>query len=235
MANESALPVTCAQADCKVAEGGPCLEGFEQPLGSCPHYGKPRLVKPATVSTPAPVLGVALPSGETLDLEGVFSITRNTLCRIVVVAGSEDAGKTTLIASLYERFQRGPVGGYSFGGSHTTLGFERRCHLARAACRGLSPDTTRTPLGAGQRFLHLAIAHSDRPTQRRDLIISDVSGEFFRQARDSREEARKLAFVGRADHFVLLLDGAKLLSAETRAASRMEPSTWLSHEALVGV
>jgi hypothetical protein len=222
MATEDTGRTTCAQADCRIGESGSCLEGFEQPVVDCPHFGKPILVQADLIVAKASGIGVPLPSGEDLGSDGVFEVARNQLCRLVVIAGSADAGKTTLISSIYERFQRGPIGHHCFAGSVTMLGFERRCHLARAACRGFAADTIRTPVTPGQRFLHLAIAHNERPSQRRDLVISDVPGEIFRQARDSREDAAKLTFVSRAAHFVLLLDGAKLISPETRAATRME-------------
>lgn len=212
---------TCSEVDCKIAEGGRCLEGFDPP-SKCPKFGKSRRPLSPTTTAGSVEEGISLPSGEDLDANGVFEIARSRLARLIVIAGAADAGKTTLIASLYERFQYGSVSDYMFAGSTTLLGFERRCHLARAACRGLLPDTERTTISGGPRFLHLSLAKRGSPTARRDLILSDIAGEAFRQARDSSEDALKLAFVARADRFVLLLDGAKLIDARSRNATRTE-------------
>lgn len=220
MAAEAAT-VTCAQAGCKVPEGGTCLDGFD-PASKCPHYGKPLQIVDTKTAADAAPKGVALPNGEDIDVPDVFQLTRNALCRVIVIAGAETSGKTTLIASLYDRFQRGAVGDYLFAGCSTAYGFERRCHRARAVSRGIKADTVRTALSAGQRFLHLSLGRVDQPTQRRDLIVSDLAGEYFRLARDSSEDARKLAFIARADHFVMLIDGDRLIEPETRAAARME-------------
>jgi hypothetical protein len=221
VAAEAPAAVTCAQAGCKVPEGGTCLDGFN-PASKCPHYGKPLQIVDAKIAADAALKGVPLPSGEDIDVPDVFQLTRNSLCRIIIIAGAEDSGKTTLIASLYERFQRGSVGEYLFAGCSTAYGFERRCHRARAVSRGTKADTFRTALSAGQRFLHLSLGRVNQPTHRRDLIVSDLAGEYFRQARDSSEDARRLAFIARADHFVMLVDGERLIEPETRAAARME-------------
>ena len=219
---------TCSQAGCKASSGGQCLEGFPK-LTDCPHFAAgpsasvnipPETAPTAAGSPPEAPPGVQLPTGEDRDASEASEVTRDHLCRVIVVAGEADSGKTTLIASLHDRFSRGGIGDYLFAGSRTLIAFERRCHLARAESGRTTADTPRTSHASGQRFLHIAVSRADRPTARRHFILSDLSGEHFRLARNSREEALALAFVSGASHFVLLLDGEKLGNTTTRAAAR---------------
>ncbi len=53
---------------------------------------------------------VDLPAGTAFDPTSVYEIARESLPRVVILAGEQRSGKTTLIASLYELFQEGPVG-----------------------------------------------------------------------------------------------------------------------------
>jgi len=53
-------------------------------------------------------------------------------------------------------------------------------------------------------------------------LLTDVTGERFRQARDSSEECRKLGVLKRADHVVMLIDGQKLVSTRDRHQAAAE-------------
>ena len=54
----------------------------------------------------------------------------------------------------------------------------------------------------------------------RDLIIVDMSGEWYERAINSAAEARDLEIVRRSDHFVHLIDAAKLQSKDSRTLTR---------------
>jgi hypothetical protein len=88
---------------------------------------------------------VSLPGTDEFTLMSASEITVAHLTRVIVVAGEADSGKTTLLASLIDRFQRGPFSDYRFAGCKTLMGFEQRCHLARLKSGGTIPDTDRTP------------------------------------------------------------------------------------------
>ena len=154
------------------------------------------------------------PGGE-LTEEGGATLTAAALTRLVLVAGEADSGKTTLLETIYEKFNEGSFADLLFAGSTTLVGWERRCHLARIASGAEKPDTERT-LGLQHQLLHLCVRNTSFGAQAQDVLFSDLSGEVFKMIRDSTAECQQLGMLKRADHFVLLLDGRKLTSTATR-------------------
>ena len=223
----------CKKEACSVAVDGKCLEAFE--LTECPFLTVDDVLD-STPSSEEPEGDTAeigasdteyidLFSGEDLDLAAARKITRGHMARVVVIAGEPDSGKTTLLACLNDLFQAGPYAGYLFAGSRTLVGFERRCFKARIRSQRTNPDTERSKRSAGIRFLHLRVRDEALADQTQHLLLSDVSGEIFRQATDSSDEVKNLRMLRRADHLVLLLDGAKLvdlaLRHETKARANL--------------
>jgi len=155
------------------------------------------------------------PSGEALIGNGALAVTRAAPARVIVVAGPANSGKTTLLATLYERFHFGLFGGYLFAGSRTLVGFERRCHLARRASGRETPDTERTRRLDALPLLHLAVRKPDAG-RACDLLITDIYGETFRLAADSTEDCQQLDVLRRADHVAILVDGERLTSQRER-------------------
>ena len=174
------------------------------------------------------------PSGEALTAEEALTITRSAPTRVIVVAGPAGSGKTTLVASLYERFHDGPLAGYLFAGSRTLVGFERRCHLSRRASSRETPDTERTSQAASDVLLHLKV-RAELGGPRVDMLFTDIYGEAFRQAADSTDEAEQLTVLRRADHVALLLDGAKLASPTQRQEPYSQADALLASCLEVGV
>jgi len=163
-----------------------------------------------------PKAPISLSSGDALDLSSASAITATARARLIVIAGAEASGKTTLITALYESFQAGAFAGFLFGGSSSLAGFEQRCYRARIASGADVADTTRTKIDQ-PRFLHLIVRKSETGDGRQHLLISDIAGEVFRLARDSTTECKKLGFLVRADTLVVLVDGEKLAVLKTRA------------------
>jgi energy-coupling factor transporter ATP-binding protein EcfA2 len=157
---------------------------------------------------------INLPTGKELDELGAQKLEVARPVRLVVVAGPVGCGKTTLLTSLYELFQWGPVSGYTFAGSSTLPAFERRCYFSRTASERSEPDTERTPFGE-VRYLHLRVCPEDF-SREIEFLFTDVSGESFERARDSTLECQQLTFLRQADHFLLLLDSGKLIVKERR-------------------
>jgi hypothetical protein len=176
----------------------------------------------------------AYPSGEALTSVEALAVTRAAPTRVIVVAGPHESGKTTLVASLYERFHSGPFAGYFFAGSRTLVGFERRCHLSRRASGRETPDTERTSQAASDVLLHLTV-RAEPGGSRSDLLFTDIYGEAFRQAADSTDEAEQLSVLRRADHVALLLDGAKLASLTQRQEPFSQADALLASCLEVGV
>lgn len=163
---------------------------------------------------------VRLPSGEAMTTSDANEITRARETSLVVVAGSPESGKTTLLASLLHCFQRGPYADHFFAGSHTLVGFDQRCHLGRTRSRLAEPDTPRTKVGDPRRILHLRL--TDKVFQSKDLLLTDISGEVYEDIRHSVDECRRFKLFSRADYIVLLVDGERLADSGERHAARIE-------------
>ena len=179
-------------------------------------------------AAPSPVAGasadqaegqvaVDLPAGYEMSGAETEDITLQWPTRLIVFAGAEDSGKTTLLAALFEHLGRGSFAGFDFAGSRSLLGFEKICHANRVASGGTRPITERTIPSDEAAYYHLALREESGTRRRRQILLSALSGELYRWARNSREECEKLTFLHRANVIVVLVDGEKLASLEQRA------------------
>lgn len=213
--------VICANPDCQVAETGKCVEGFE--TSTCPHFGRPPAgVHHDEVPSDEPRVsgGVRLPISDTLVVADTNKLLRAGDTRVIAIVGPSDAGKTSLIASLYDLFQAGPVLGIDYARSLTLHAFERTCHDARAASRRGVPHVNRTPRGE-VRFYHL---HLGGGSAGKDLAlaIADRAGEEYRSATDDLSIVSDFPEVHRADSLTALVDGERLLDTGERHNVRSE-------------
>lgn len=160
---------------------------------------------------------VELAAGSALEASETFPITRAARTHLLVFAGGEASGKTTLLTSIYESLQEGPFAGMVFAGSRTLVGFEEICHLNRLASGQPVPETERTKPSDRAQFYHLSLLDrgAAKPV-RREVLIAAVSGELFRLARDSTEDCSTLTFLRRADVIAVLIDGAKVIQLDAR-------------------
>lgn len=210
----------CDQEGCTVHNDGKCLEGFED-LNQCPHCqfveveDEVSVEEEINIANSEEELEFNLPDGLALNAASARSITRDKPTHLILIAGDEESGKTTLLASLYECFLVGPFGQYSFAGSQSLVGFEARCYLSRIHSGRSFPETERTKPGASDTLLHLRVFDKSKNKQT-DLLFSDLPGEIFRLAKDSTEECKKLKILHRCDRFVLLLDCERLIDFENR-------------------
>jgi len=208
----------CSRAECQVPLKGPCLDGFD-PWTECPYFSG----KAADLTEMSPsdlkVSMIRLPEGQPLTPEEAESLMQAERTRVIVVGGATGCGKTTLITSIYESFLDAPFAGYSFSGSATLPGFEQACHEGRITSGLRTPDTKRTNPRLGVRFYHLKLVSQSLAQSRNQLLIADMSGELFRNARDASEEAKKLGVLRRADCLTFLLDGEKLSRHSERAVA----------------
>ncbi len=238
MATIAATNGVCTQTGCKIAEGGACLEGLS--LDICPHFQSVSTDVVATQETAyeddedendedsvqnvplAPTWFV--PSGAELTLSEAAETMGGALSRLIVVAGDSDGGKTTLLSTLFEQFNRGPFAGWACSWCRTLPAFEKICHTSRRQSGHTKPQTEHTQSSNEPYFLHLRLcregelegAQLPRPI---DLLLANVSGEDFEQMRNSQEFAKRSTYLRRADHVVIVLDGEKL----ARRAHRHQP------------
>lgn len=163
---------------------------------------------------------LVLPSATTLTVEGASQRMRQNPSRLVALIGPFDAGKTSLIASLYDLFQSDEVSGVGFAKSDTLHGFELACHDARAASRRNTPSINRTPRGE-VRFYHLDLGGGPAGT-RLTLLLGDRAGEEYGDVADDISLAGGFPEILRADVLTLLVDGARLLDDGARHNARSE-------------
>lgn len=217
---------TCSSPECNVAETGKCVEAYA--LEECPHYGRPSVVDIEVVDdvagdVPAPENAIppAIPLllGEALDRADASGLQRRRLSRAVGVVGPQFAGKTSLMASVYEILQEGGVAGYTFAGSSTLIGFEMICHDARAASRRAEPHTERTTVGADATFFHLDLGKG-HPAEITSLVIGDRSGEDYLAAADELSNAAGFFELRRADVVTLLPAGERRAAGRPAAEAR---------------
>ena len=214
-------PDRCANPDCRVAEDGRCMEGFGN-KAECPQFGKIKIV-PAQVtsnSDPEPVNVVAMPLSTTMPVEEADDVLKSKECRVVAIAGPHAAGKTSLIAGLYDLFQLGRVGSVAFGQSYSLHAFEEAAHDSRSSSRRESPETARTARGE-VRFYHLDLFDTESgaaPT----MLLGDRAGEEYLETRSNPDSAKLFPELPRADVLTMLVDGHRLLDSGLRHSVRSE-------------
>jgi len=162
---------------------------------------------------------IRLASGEALDTGSVDQFLLKRDARIIAIVGEQESGKTTLICSLYDRFCHDSFSGFSFAGSDTLVGFERRMHYSRWISGRSTPETLRTSASESIQFYHLALADSNCSLCRTDLLLSDRAGESYVAARDNSDALSGLIEVAKADVLVFLRDGGRLVIPNQRAGA----------------
>lgn len=210
---------SCDQAEeCPVRKTGMCLEGLDP--AACTHATEIASENQyedleETNSTLLVQDSVSFYVAEELQERNLLSITARFNTKMVLLIGEAGCGKTTILASLFDQFQRAKFVKYLFAGSKTQIGFERSCHLARLVCNGQFADTERNK-SLTFSYLHLAVRERSLSTPIKHLLFTDVSGEQFRLIRDSDEEVQKETIFNKADVIFFIVDGEKLSSLDDR-------------------
>ncbi|WP_211441234.1 TRAFAC clade GTPase domain-containing protein [Collimonas humicola] len=219
--NDSVMLI-CANPGCRVAENGRCIEGID--LAACPHYGRELESHSEVGSDETEIvdgpLGVALVGAGTLTLAETSRLLRTGDARVIAIVGPSDAGKTSLIASLYDLFQEGALSGIEYARSQTLHAFEHTCHDARAASRRGTPHMNRTPRGE-VRFYHLELG-GGLAGDKLILALGDRAGEEYRETTDDASMVDAFPEIRRADSLTVLIDGKRLLDLGARHNLRSE-------------
>src|ERR1700677_3351317 len=154
---------------------------------------------------------IRLPAGVELNEDSAEKMSSERPVRLIVLAGAIDCGKTTLLSSLYEMFQGGPVEKKQFAGCETFPAFEKKCHPGRTDSGNTEEATVRNTYdGPHPEYVHIKLQNGLKALGHIDFLFTDVSGEMFEYARNSTIECKKLTFLLRASHIVVFLDCEKL-------------------------
>lgn len=212
----AAQSVRCTNAECNLAVDGRCVEGFA--IEECPHVSTLEVDDIEEIDDAEPAREEArtlpLPLGQALARDVASSLQRRRSSRAVAIVAPNDAGKTSLIASVYDLLQNGPVDNVSFAGSSTLIGFERICHDARTSSKRGLPHTERTSAGADATFFHLDMRPADGKLV--SLFIADRSGEDYLAAADDLTRAAGFFELRRADVLTVLVNGEHLATSAQR-------------------
>jgi Double-GTPase 2 len=202
---------TCRVEGCGGPREGICINNLS--FEECPDVvvsedgGDTGDEEPPVPSTEAETSVVPSSVGDSLDVITCDTLLRaNGAAMIGIVAGPA-AGKTTLVATIYERIHRGKSSVFGFAGSETIRGYEERCHLARLASGGIEPDTERTKTWAELSFTHLELANDD---VRQHVMFSDRSGEHFDNVLNRPDDVASFRELARASHIWIVIDLKRL-------------------------
>jgi hypothetical protein len=161
-------------------------------------------------------------SGEVFGTADIAFVAGKSRPFVIAPVGMANAGKTTLLASLYLHLSRGAqFPGRQFAGSYTLEAWEKIAHTLKWQIDQhpkFPPHTSRTD-DRTPGLLHLSLNAAVGST--RDILLVDAPGEWFASWAESRdsiiaEPARWI--VERADALLLMVDMEALAGKEAAAA-----------------
>lgn len=221
----------CHQAGCNILEGGSCLEGIDITKNECPHFYLDQMNEVELEDEPLDKSQkknvIHLFTGREMSFPETSIITNNIDCRLIVIVGESESGKTTLLAEYFVNLQKGPFCNYLFAGSLTQIAFEERCFEATIESGNKNPKTERTKsMEFG--FLHLSLKHRDKiMNPARHFLFSDISGERFRDAKMSSTLMKELNILKAADFVIFLIDGEKIADISSRSLAIEDAKTFI--------
>jgi len=161
---------------------------------------------------------VVLDNGEeSLDLVEASVVAAEIDATVILVAGVQDSGKTTLLVELYAQFLKGTCGGLRFAGSKTLDALDYRHFASRVDSGNPEAETERTQ-DSDMRLLHLRLCDQDGNHQA--LMPSDLKGELFEELINGREIVENvIPLARRADKTILLIDGGRVAKPASRQSA----------------
>jgi len=209
-----------------VAEDGRCLEALPDPA-ECPHFIKAGIEGEREAGGPADEQAeasaeeaVGWQSGKALEAVEANELLAEEGGEIVVIAGEAESGKTTLLTVLFALLRAGQLGPYSFSGSSTLLGFERRAFFASTSSFSSEEDTERTRNITDEgELLHLMLRiQEEEVNQRLQVFLTDIPGEKFEKVRHNTAAAESVGLLRHADKLLILADGERVAGDEYQTA-----------------
>jgi Double-GTPase 2 len=178
---------------------------------------------PEVVAAPSPDAGwVGLGGAKSLTWVEADRVAARHGATIVLVAGNQDSGKTTLLLQLWAQFLRGPFAGYRFAGSETLDAFDDRHYPCRVDSGNAYPDTEHTT-DTDMRFLHLRIASATG--ERHALLMTDLWGELFKDVATGAKVSDRVPVAPKSDKTLVVIDGEEVADDTKREAAMRNAKT----------
>lgn len=176
----------------------------------------------ASATTPdvAP-LDVVLDGGDAaLSIEEANLVATEFGTTVVLIAGGQSTGKTTMGVTIWSQFLEGPFADFRFAGSRTLDAFDQRHFASRVSSGNSHAETERTE-SEDMRVLHLRVASASQDVV--DLMLSDIRGEFFEDLINGLPPTGGLLpLVRRADKVLVIVDGDRVAAAADRQTAIRE-------------
>lgn len=202
----------CSNPTCR-APKGPCREGEPVP-SECTFWEGGGDSGASNVA--AAMRDYVQWSGRGMGFRDIGAASARAPVDLIGVVGAYDAGKTTLLTSLYLHIQRGENPPRRlFAGSLTLGGWEERAHFLRWPPAGhddaMFPPHTSSSITREAALLHLALRGPGSGL--REVLVTDAPGEWFTEWATSLESPKSQGarwIAERAAGFILVLDSEAL-------------------------
>ena len=217
------MDLACSLGECSVALTGKCLKSHS-PVESCPNVASEEQGEALSSESGDSIdLSATRPvyPGYELGIEQASAIMAARYTFLIGVLGDTDAGKTSLLCSLYLLTSCGGLAPqHRFAGSKTLLGYESRLRLYRSWDGPGLPEriTPHTELAHPRMpgFLHIALSSRSRIPPVSDLLFTDLPGEWTSGLIKTVRSAERWHFLQRADGLVLTFRADELSANNTR-------------------
>jgi hypothetical protein len=211
---EDAHVGTCSFPGCTAAaEDGECANG-KTPI-DCEHFALADRTSDQHDDEEAGDNQVVLPSSEGLRPRDLDRVLNRQPASFVVPLAHSEAGKTTLFTLAFEfltsaRFER-----WRFVSSETLMGFARRRYYTSTKSGRNVPATDRTSRDASDQWLHVD-ARRTETDEVRSVLFADISGELVEDLVSGSLDPMLAAALLRADHVLIVIDGAAIADPAKR-------------------
>lgn len=157
----------CKNPACNYSETRQCVEGND--LAECTYLQEAESessdvdLSDDLAREESPL--VRLSGGGYLSLAQASALMKQEPGKLVAFLGPVAAGKTSLVAEIYDAFQYAQYQSLEFAGSDTLTSFEQISHSVRAAARTDAPVLDRTEMTDEPLLYHLQIAGAMGPVE----------------------------------------------------------------------